>query len=67
MSAERIVGARFGLFVTARGKEAAQDPEICHCVPKLAGLLLICPLCDTVYGSLRDQGPSSASVARKPA
>jgi len=40
--------------VTERGRLDLELARRCECNPRLAGLLIECPDCGTVYGSLRD-------------
>jgi hypothetical protein len=43
-----------GYVVTEQGKLDLRCVPTCECNPRLVGLLLECPDCGTVYGSLRD-------------
>jgi len=43
-----------GYVITERGRLDLHVTATCHCNPRLAGLLIECPECGTVYGSLRD-------------
>lgn len=54
MSATNMVIPSRGYYVTLKGHEAIDDPEVCRCTPKLVGLILECPLCGTVFGHTRD-------------
>jgi hypothetical protein len=40
--------------VTEQGRLDAESAPTCYCRPILAGLLVACPDCGTVFGSLRD-------------
>lgn len=40
--------------LTEKGKFDLLTADECHCNPRLSGLLLTCPDCGTIYGSLRD-------------
>jgi hypothetical protein len=43
------------LFViTPEGHSAAWDPEVCSCRPRWVGLLLECPMCQTIFGHYID-------------
>jgi hypothetical protein len=46
-----------GYVVTEQGRLDLEQVPTCECNPKLAGLLLECPECGTIYGSLRDSVP----------
>lgn len=54
MAAARSVNASCAFVVTPYGHEALRDAPVCNCVVKIAGALLLCPLCETVYGRLSD-------------
>jgi hypothetical protein len=54
MTASRSVPAGAGWTITERGRLDVETAPTCDCNPRLAGLLIECPECGTVYGSLRD-------------
>lgn len=64
MSAVRSVAKNVGYVVTESGKLASIAADRCYCDPKLSGLLLECPQCGTVYGSLRQSFPSLSQHTR---
>jgi hypothetical protein len=43
-----------GFIITEKGKIDLLCSKTCLCTPRLVGLLIECPDCGTVYGSLRD-------------
>jgi hypothetical protein len=53
--AQRRAAQDSGYVVTEKGKLDAHMPGECKCNPRLVGLLIECPECGTVYGSLRDR------------
>lgn len=50
--------------ITEQGKLDLEQLPTCHCDPKLAGLLFMCPECGTVFGSIRDSTVTSSSYGR---
>lgn len=50
--------------ITEAGHEASVEPGRCDCQVALAGLLLMCHKCDTVYGSLRDMSVGRFAVPK---
>lgn len=54
-----------GFVLTPEGRDALLDADVCICAPKLAGLLLQCPDCGTVWGSLRQVDQHSDRGASK--
>jgi hypothetical protein len=40
--------------VTEKGSHDLRTVATCDCNPKLAGLLIVCDCCGTVYGSVRE-------------
>jgi len=48
-----------GYVITERGRLDLVAAPVCNCNPRLAGLLIECPDCGTIYGSLRDSIPAS--------
>ena len=54
MSAKSIVAVEVRYVLTDEGREAMRVYATCACRPKMAGLLIQCPDCGTVFGSLRD-------------
>lgn len=47
--------------VTEKGKHDRLCVPTCACNPRLVGLLIECPECGTVYGSLREDWSRSSS------
>ena len=43
-----------GYVITEQGRLDAHTAADCKCNPRLVGLLVECPECGTVYGSLRE-------------
>jgi len=43
-----------GYVLTEQGRLDLLTVATCDCNPRLAGLLIQCPDCGTIYGSLRD-------------
>ena len=41
--------------VTERGSYDLRTADTCQCNPRLSGLLITCPDCGTIYGSLSEQ------------
>jgi hypothetical protein len=54
MKADRRIADIDGYVITERGRLDLHTAPRCNCNPRLAGLLIECPECGTVYGSLRD-------------
>jgi len=54
MRATREDSREGGYVITERGRLDLQAAPPCNCNPRLAGLLIECAECGTVYGSLRD-------------
>lgn len=44
-----------GYVITEQGRLDLYAGDLCRCNPRLAGLLVECPECGTVYGSLRER------------
>jgi len=45
---------REGWTITERGRLDLECAATCQCNPRLVGLLIECPNCGTVYGSLKE-------------
>lgn len=54
MSVSPMVRGSSGYVLTELGHLALKSLDSCACCPKLAGLLLVCPICDTVFAHLKD-------------
>jgi hypothetical protein len=54
VSVRRSVSEQEGYVLTERGRLDLETAEECECSPRLAGLLIECPECGTIYGSVRD-------------
>lgn len=54
MPDRRRVPDESGYVVTEAGSHDLRVAPTCSCNPRLAGLLIECPDCGTIYGSLRD-------------
>jgi hypothetical protein len=61
----RSVPARAEYVVTEKGHHDLRVADLCQCNPRLAGLLIECPDCGTVYGSLRDSAPWASGSREK--
>jgi hypothetical protein len=55
-----------GYVITEAGRYDLHLGETCQCNPRLAGLLVECAKCGTVYGSLRDRLNDTAAYRGKP-
>lgn len=56
MSVPRIVVKGNRYVLTDEGRSALQVAEVCDCKPQVEGGLLVCPVCLTVYATLRQFG-----------
>jgi hypothetical protein len=54
MKALDSVKPQRGWWITERGRLDLQTCKQCLCNPRLAGLLIECPECGTIYGTLRE-------------
>jgi len=54
-----------GYVVTEAGRHDRIVIETCCCNPRLAGLLIECPECGTIYGTLRDSLDRGRGYDRK--
>lgn len=54
MPSHPSVAGSGGYVVTEKGSHDLRVADQCACNPRLAGLLIECPECGTVYGSLRE-------------
>jgi hypothetical protein len=50
----RSLRQSYRYVLTPEGHKALDEIETCHCRPRLAGLLVVCPECDTVFGYLTE-------------
>jgi hypothetical protein len=57
-TAEHTASSRYVL--TEQGRLDLHTAPRCDCNPRLSGLLIECPKCGTIYGTLREQGPWAA-------
>jgi hypothetical protein len=48
--------------LTEKGKLDWRTAQTCCCNPRLVGLLIECPDCGTIYGSLRDSSAFGTST-----
>lgn len=65
MPLSRSVPAASGYVVTEQGKLDLLTLETCQCNPRLAGLLVVCECCGTVYGSVKDSMDWGRGLGRK--
>lgn len=54
MQRKASVEQRDGYVLTEKGRYDIECAPVCHCNPRLSGLLIECPDCGTVYGSVRE-------------
>ena len=54
MTVSRSVEAAGRYVLTEKGRYDLHMAPDCQCNPKLAGLLIVCDGCGTVYGSVRE-------------
>jgi len=56
-----------GFVITEQGRHDLVTAQPCNCNPRLVGLLIECPDCGTIYGSLRDGigGTGNGPVKRR--
>lgn len=54
MTAKRSVPTEVRWVLTDKGREAIDDLPLCVCDVRLHGILLACPDCGTVYGSIKE-------------
>jgi hypothetical protein len=59
--ATQSVPAQSGYVLTEKGRLDIETSLLCHCNPRLSGLLIQCPECGTIYGTLRDSIPTGGS------
>jgi len=43
-----------GYWITEQGRLDLRTARVCRCNPRLAGLLIECAECGTVYGSVKE-------------
>jgi hypothetical protein len=67
MASQRSVPVESGFVITERGRHDLVCAAECKCNPRLVGLLIECPECGTIYGSLRDGigGTGAGPVKRR--
>lgn len=53
MATRSSVPATDGWTITDKGRDDLQNLETCWCTPKLAGPLVECSQCGTIYGSVK--------------
>lgn len=53
--------------ITSVGHEDLATCDTCDCRPRMVGLLVECPVCGTVYGSLREREDLGSVARGKPA
>lgn len=51
--------------ITVRGREDLANCDTCSCRVQLAGLIVECRVCGTVYGNLREETNQRTSVVPK--
>ncbi|HEX4716484.1 MAG TPA: hypothetical protein VH164_16315 [Ktedonobacteraceae bacterium] len=54
MQSRRIVVEHDGYVITEAGRLAWRTAPNCDCKPRIAGLLVVCTECGTVWGHLKD-------------
>lgn len=54
MKATESVSAESRYWITEQGRYDLIMAQTCQCNPHLAGLLIECAKCGTIYGTLRD-------------
>lgn len=55
MVESRSLRQSYRYVVTIEGRRAIDDATVCMCKPRIAGLLVACEACGTVYGHLSDR------------
>jgi hypothetical protein len=61
----RSVAATCGYVLTAEGREALREAEMCACEINFEGGLIVCRHCDTVYGLVRQMEMGTARPTLK--
>lgn len=59
MRATPSVARAAGYVLTEKGRYDLEAADRCDCNPRLAGILIECPDCGTIYGSVRDSALDS--------